>query len=63
VPAFRAFHAEVKDVIFKPVMGGAITWVPDDEALDRLEDELKRGHPISRAIARRVVEGRAVRSR
>ena len=35
--AIRAFHAEVKDVIFKPIMGGAITRVLDDEALERLE--------------------------
>jgi glutathione synthase/RimK-type ligase-like ATP-grasp enzyme len=36
--AIRAFHAEVKDVIFKPIMGGAITRTLDDEALGRLED-------------------------
>jgi glutathione synthase/RimK-type ligase-like ATP-grasp enzyme len=36
--AIRAFHAEVKDVIFKPIMGGAITRVLDAEALERLED-------------------------
>ena len=36
--AIRAFHAEVKDVIFKPIMGGAITRVLDEEALERLED-------------------------
>lgn len=35
--AIRAFHAEVKDVIFKPIMGGAITRVLDHEALERLE--------------------------
>ncbi len=35
--AIRAFHAEVKDVILKPIMGGAITRVLDDEALERLE--------------------------
>ncbi len=33
----RAFHAEVKDVIFKPLMGGAITRALDAEALERLE--------------------------
>jgi glutathione synthase/RimK-type ligase-like ATP-grasp enzyme len=36
--AIRAFHAEVKDVIFKPVMGGAVTRPLDAEALERLED-------------------------
>jgi glutathione synthase/RimK-type ligase-like ATP-grasp enzyme len=36
--AIRAFHAEVKDVIFKPIMGGALTRVLDDEALERLGD-------------------------
>jgi glutathione synthase/RimK-type ligase-like ATP-grasp enzyme len=36
--AIRAFHAEVKDVIYKPIMGGAITRVMDAEALERLED-------------------------
>jgi glutathione synthase/RimK-type ligase-like ATP-grasp enzyme len=36
--AIRAFHAEVKDVIFKPIMGGALTRVLDAEALERLED-------------------------
>lgn len=35
--AVRAFHAEVKDVIYKPVTGGAITRVLDDETLDALE--------------------------
>lgn len=35
--AIRAFHAEVKDVIYKPVLGGAITRVLDAEALERLE--------------------------
>jgi glutathione synthase/RimK-type ligase-like ATP-grasp enzyme len=35
--AIRAFHAEVKDVIFKPIMGGAITRVLDAEALENLE--------------------------
>ena len=33
----RAFHAEVKDVIYKPVLGGAITRPLDAEALERLE--------------------------
>lgn len=36
--AIRAFHAEVKDVIFKPIMGGAVTRGLDAEALERLED-------------------------
>ncbi|WNG46174.1 ATP-grasp domain-containing protein [Archangium minus] len=36
--AIRAFHARVKDVIYKPIMGGAITRVLDSEALERLED-------------------------
>jgi glutathione synthase/RimK-type ligase-like ATP-grasp enzyme len=36
--AIRAFHAEVKDVIFKPIMGGAITRVLEEEALGRLEN-------------------------
>ncbi|WP_233261527.1 RimK family alpha-L-glutamate ligase [Vitiosangium sp. GDMCC 1.1324] len=36
--AIRAFHASVKDVIYKPIMGGAVTRVLDDEALERLED-------------------------
>lgn len=36
--AIRAFHAEVKDVIYKPIMGGAITRVLDAEALERLAD-------------------------
>lgn len=35
--AIRAFHAEVKDVIYKPVMGGAITRSLDAEALERLD--------------------------
>lgn len=35
--AVRAFHAELRDVIFKPVMGGAITRLLDDEVLDQLE--------------------------
>lgn len=34
--AVRAFHREVKDVIFKPVMGGAITQKLDDAALENL---------------------------
>ena len=33
----RAFHAQVKDVIYKPVMGGAITRTLDAEALEALE--------------------------
>lgn len=33
----RAFHQEVKDVIYKPVMGGALTRRLDAEALERLE--------------------------
>jgi glutathione synthase/RimK-type ligase-like ATP-grasp enzyme len=33
----RAFHAEVKDVIYKPVMGGAITQPLDAEALEGLD--------------------------
>jgi glutathione synthase/RimK-type ligase-like ATP-grasp enzyme len=36
--AVRAFHAEVKDVIFKPLMGGAITRALDADALERLDD-------------------------
>lgn len=35
--AIRAFHAEVKDVIYKPVLGGALTRRLDAEALERLE--------------------------
>ncbi|MDP1917964.1 MAG: ATP-grasp domain-containing protein [Myxococcales bacterium] len=35
--AVRAFHADVKDVIYKPVTGGAITRVLDDETLESLE--------------------------
>lgn len=35
--AIRAFHAEVKDVIFKPIMGGAVTLGLDAEALERLD--------------------------
>jgi glutathione synthase/RimK-type ligase-like ATP-grasp enzyme len=35
--AIRAFHAEVKDVIYKPVLGGAITRALDAEALERLD--------------------------
>ncbi|MDX2011029.1 MAG: ATP-grasp domain-containing protein [Myxococcaceae bacterium] len=35
--AVRAFHAEVKDVIYKPVTGGAVTRALDDETLDQLE--------------------------
>ncbi|MDC0711471.1 ATP-grasp domain-containing protein [Stigmatella sp. ncwal1] len=34
--AIRAFHAEVKDVIYKPVLGGALTRPLDTEALERL---------------------------
>ena len=33
----RAFHAEVKDVIYKPVLGGAVTRELNAEALERLE--------------------------
>jgi glutathione synthase/RimK-type ligase-like ATP-grasp enzyme len=33
----RAFHAQVKDVIYKPVMGGALTRRLDEEALEGLE--------------------------
>ena len=36
--AIRAFHAEVKDVIYKPVLGGAITRRLDAEALKRLDE-------------------------
>ncbi len=36
--AVRAFKAEVGDVIFKPIMGGAITQRLEGEALERLED-------------------------
>ncbi len=35
--AIRAFHAEVKDVIYKPLLGGALTRALDAEALERLE--------------------------
>jgi glutathione synthase/RimK-type ligase-like ATP-grasp enzyme len=35
--AIRAFHAEVKDVIYKPVLGGALTRALDAEALERLD--------------------------
>lgn len=35
--AIRAFHAEVKDVIFKPVMGGAITRKLNEETLAELD--------------------------
>lgn len=35
--AVRAFHADVKDVIFKPVMGGAITRKLNDETLPQLD--------------------------
>ncbi|MEW6431240.1 MAG: hypothetical protein AB1730_06995 [Myxococcota bacterium] len=35
--AVRAFHAELKDVIFKPLMGGALTRLLDTETLDALE--------------------------
>ncbi len=34
--AVRAFHTEVKDVIFKPLMGGAMTRALDDETLTDL---------------------------
>ncbi len=33
----RAFHAQVKDVIYKPVMGGAITRILDEEALESID--------------------------
>jgi len=33
----RAFHAELQDVIYKPVMGGALTRPLDEEALARLD--------------------------
>ncbi len=33
----RAFHAELQDVIYKPVMGGAVTRLLDEEALARLD--------------------------
>ena len=42
--AVRAFHAQVKDVIYKPVTGGAITRVLDEETLDALE--AVRGAPV-----------------
>ncbi len=35
--AVRAFHAEVRDVVFKPLMGGALTRRLDDEALGGLD--------------------------
>lgn len=35
--AIRAFHAEVKDVIYKPIMGGAVTRALDAEALENLD--------------------------
>lgn len=35
--AVRAFHAEVEQVIFKPLTGGAHTRVLDDETLDAIE--------------------------
>jgi glutathione synthase/RimK-type ligase-like ATP-grasp enzyme len=35
--AIRRFRAELKDVIFKPVMGGAITRPLDEEAMARLD--------------------------
>jgi glutathione synthase/RimK-type ligase-like ATP-grasp enzyme len=35
--AVRAFQAEVKDVIYKPVTGGAVTRALDDETLEQLE--------------------------
>ncbi len=33
----RAFHAGIRDVIYKPVMGGAVTRLLDEEALARLD--------------------------
>jgi glutathione synthase/RimK-type ligase-like ATP-grasp enzyme len=42
--AVKAFHDEVKDVIYKPVTGGAITRVLDQETLDDL-DQL-RASPV-----------------
>ena len=42
--AVRAFHAEVKDVIYKPVTGGAITRALDAETLEALE--AVRGSPV-----------------
>jgi len=36
--AVRAFHAELREVIFKPVTGGAVTRRLDAEALERLAD-------------------------
>jgi glutathione synthase/RimK-type ligase-like ATP-grasp enzyme len=42
--AVRAFRANVKDVIFKPVTGGAITRGLDDETIDQLE--AVRGAPV-----------------
>jgi glutathione synthase/RimK-type ligase-like ATP-grasp enzyme len=35
--AVRAFHADVKDVIYKPVTGGAVTRALDAETLEQLE--------------------------
>ncbi|HYH94661.1 ATP-grasp domain-containing protein [Hyalangium sp.] len=35
--AIRAFQAEVKDVIYKPILGGALTRALDAEALERLD--------------------------
>jgi hypothetical protein len=36
-PAVRAFHAEVGDVIFKPLMGGALTQVLEGDVLEQLD--------------------------
>ena len=50
--AVRAFHALHKDVIFKPVMGGAITRALDDEALAELEKVI-----VSPVIFQERIEG------
>ncbi|MCC6338219.1 MAG: ATP-grasp domain-containing protein [Myxococcales bacterium] len=39
--AVRAFHAEVKDVVFKPVMGGALTQRLDEDVLPALHHVTK----------------------
>ena len=50
--AVRAFQSQVKDVIYKPVTGGAITRVLDEETLDSLESV--RGSPV---IFQQRIEG------
>ncbi len=49
--AVRRFHQQVKEVIYKPVTGGAITRMLDEEALSRL-DLIQQAPVIFQSVAR-----------